>query len=744
MFNHLAKLISRYPRWILLVWAVLVVGALPLAERVGSVLTAQPRDPAGNVGSRVSTLLATEFENEGETTVAVVVRGDGLNVGDAAFTEAYKDVIAEVKDLPGVSAVQDYRSSTLDLVAPDQSFAVTLLSLRDDEGQAYATGEQLRDLLSNNDTLTFDLAGGPATKQELERISERDARRAELFGLPLSLLILVVAFGAVVASGLPILVALASITCSFAALFLLGMWLEFAVFTQSIVTLLGLATGIDYALLIVNRFREELRRDPAQPRKAAETTVQTAGKAVAFSGVTVMVALAALLVPPLPFIRSIGVGTIVVMVMSVAVSVTALPAALSLLGRRVNWLQTTRREPGQRSRVYWANRARRVLRHPWLVAGGGLVLLILLSLPALRIQLADPGPKSLSAETEAGRTLEALQDLELGGLLRSFDVVIDFGEQGFYYPSSVRKLSQFERAAEALTGVEGSYSALSADTIPRLLLFQYYATQETALNSELGGLVRRTVSRDGRYALMSVFPDSSVGPDEGAVLRRELSALAGELGVNAQVGGTFVQQAEWTRILYRSFPLALGLVYLATLVLLGLAFRSILIPIKSIILNTLTVAAAFGVITLIFQYGVGARLFGVETLGFVDNSAPIFIFAIVFGLSMDYEVFLVARLYEAHRRGLSDRDAVVQALSATGGVISSAALVMLTVFSVFIFSEVVLIKTLGIGLWVAIFLDATLVRVALVPAVMTLAGRWNWWLPRPLERVAKRVDLGHD
>ena len=371
-------------------------------------------------------------------------------------------------------------------------------------------------------------------------------------------------------------------------------------------------------------------------------------------------------------------------------------------------------------------------------------MLLLLSLPALRIQLADPGPKSLSAATEAGRTLAALQDLELGGLLRSFDVVTDFGEQGFYHPSSVRKLSQFDRAAQELTGVEGTYSALSADTIPRLLLFQYYATQETALNSELGGLVRRTVSRDGRYALIRVFPNSSVGPDEGAVLRRELSALASELDVNAQVGGTFVQQAEWTRVLYRSFPLALGLVYLATLVLLGLAFRSILIPIKSIVLNTLTVAAAFGVITLIFQYGVGARLFGVETLGFVDNSAPIFIFAIVFGLSMDYEVFLVARLYEAHRQGLSDRDAVVQALSATGGVISSAALVMLTVFSVFIFSEVVLIKTLGIGLWVAIFLDATLVRVALVPAVMTLAGRWNWWLPRPLAQVAKRVDLGHD
>ena len=186
------------------------------------------------------------------------------------------------------------------------------------------------------------------------------------------------------------------------------------------------------------------------------------------------------------------------------------------------------------------------------------------------------------------------------------------------------------------------------------------------------------------------------------------------------------------------------MVYLATLVLLGLAFRSLLIPIKSVILNSLTVSAAFGVITLIFQYGLGISLLGLPgALGYVDSSTPIFIFAFVFGLSMDYEVFLVARVFEAHERGLSDKDAVAEAMAATGGVISSAGLIMIVVFSVFISSQIVIIKTLALGLAVAIFLDVTLVRLALVPAVMSLAGSWNWWLPRPLKRLAERVNIQH-
>ena len=746
MFEPLAKLVSRYPRWILGAWLLVLLGAFPLANRLSEILTAQAESPANSVAKQVSDILGKNFEAQGELSVVLVTQGRGIRVGEPAFDEAYSKAIESVSALDGVSSIQDYQTtSALPLNADDGSFTVSLLNLAsEDRKLARATSARVRELLASVDELSFALAGGPATQLELEQISERDVTRAELFGLPLSLIVLVIAFGALAASVLPIVIALSSITLSFALLFILGQVFEFAVFTQSIVTMLGLATGIDYALLMVNRYREELRKDSDKPRDAAYTSVLTAGKTVAFSGVTVMVALGALLVPPLPFIRSIGLGTMVVMGVSVSVSITALPALLALLGKRINWLKVTRLEPGQRSRKYWAKWAEAVLKRPWPVALAGLIFLLLLSLPALRIQLADPGPRSLSAATEAGQVFEALREIELEGLLKSFDVVIDLGERGFFHPSSVRDVAGVSSAFAELEGVDGTYSPMSAGAIPRLLLYQYYAEQENALNSEVGNLVRRTVSKDGRYALIRVFP-ASLSPREGAVLTQKLEGTLTDLELEGLVGGSYVREAEWTRVLYRSFPLAVGLVYLATFILLGLAFRSLLIPLKSILLNTLTVSAAFGVITLLYQFGIGHQLFGIsDVLGFVDNSAPIFIFAIVFGLSMDYEVFLVARLFEAHEQGMDDRAAIIHALSTTGGVITSAAAIMIIVFSVFIFSEVVLIKTLGIGLGIAILVDASLVRIALVPAFMLLAGRWNWWLPRPLARLAERLNLSHD
>ncbi len=745
MMRRLAHLVSYHPLWVLGFWLAVIALSLPLAARVGEVLNAQPDTPPGSVARHVKTILSQEFDGEDDETVVLVASSQTHRVGEPAFDAPFEQARARIAALDGVTSVQDYRERTdLKLVSDDGSYTIAIIGIAGDLLAAKHTTERIREVVDTIPELHFSLSGGPATVAELEAISERDARRAELFGLPLSLVVLVVAFGALVASALPLVIALTSITVSFAALFLLGQVIDFAVFTQSIVTMLGLATGIDYALLLVNRFREELRHT-FDPRAAAERTALTAGRAVAFSGFTVMIALLALLIPPLTFIRSIGIGTILVLAVSVTVSLTALPAALALLGHRVNWLRVTRREPGMRSRSFWRERAEMIMKRPWLWAVGGALVLVLLSVPALSMRVADSGTQGLSERTDARQILEALHGLGLDGLLRSFDVLVDFNGNGFFDPGNVRKVSRLTRELEANDQIMTVFSPVSAGTIPRLLLYQYYATRETALASEVAGLARSTISTDGRFALVRVFPTKALGPDASQQLVDEIRAAAAGLGIDSLVGGSYVAEHEWVRSLYRSFPLAIGLVYIATLVLLGLAFRSLLIPLKSIVLNTLTVGAAYGVITLVFQDGIFVQLFGLGSgLGFVDSSTPLFIFAIVFGLSMDYEVFLVARIFEAHQRGLSDRDAVVSALSTTGGVITSAAAVMILVFSLFLFSEVVLMKTLGLGLTVAIILDATLVRVALVPAVMTLAGAWNWWLPRPVQRFADRLDLRHD
>ena len=729
MFAALGRLVATYPRWVLALWFCMSVAALPFASRVGEVLTAEPVPPSTGVALEVQELIAAQFElPEGDALVAIARPTAGP--ADESFVARLSSVADELERVPGISYVNDPTDPLgFDLVNEDEDYAAVLVGLEPQpRHEARETVRQVRAVLAAEPGLVFELAGGVATLMEVEEVSQRDARRAELYGLPIALVILVLAFGAVVAAGLPLLSAVTTIVVSSALLFALGYLIEFAVFTRTVVTMLGLATGIDYALLIVSRFREELSAGLGA-REAAERTTREAGKAVAFSGITVVVALLSLLVPPVGFIRSIGVATTVVLVVAVLVAVTAVPATLALLGHNVNRLRVTRREPGTRSRRFWRARATEILEHPGRWAVVGLVVLTLLSLPALRLQLGEPGARGMSRETEARRVVEALDDQGLSGLLSPFDVVVDTGETGFFHPSSVRAVSLLERELGDLPGVQFVASPFALSSVPRIFLYQYYASPELARSSEVAPLVAATVSQSGRYVLLRVLPRGTLTPASGGALLAGVQEAVADSALPGRVGGSYVQDLESVQAIYGSFPLALALVAVATALLLGGAFRSLLIPLKAVVVNALTVTAAFGVLVLIIQDGALASLTGGGTLGFIDSSAPLFIFAMVFGLSMDYEVFLVARLREAHLMGLSDRDAIVHALSSTGGVITSAAAVMITVFALLMFSHVELIKALGLGLTVAVLLDATLVRLVLVPSLILLAGRWNWWLP---------------
>jgi putative drug exporter of the RND superfamily len=746
VFERLGRFVSSYPKIILIFWALVVLACAPFAQRVGAVLIADIGLPAGSTAQQMKLVVTEAYASAPIYQLLLVADSDVLANTDPLYQASFDHVIGGILSLEEVLAVADYRTDVaLPLLSQDGRSMIAIIDLAaTNPATSHEGARAVASVLPRVGALSFHLTGGAAVEREIQEISERDVRRAEIYGLPLSLMILLVAFGALVAAGLPLIVAVGSITLSFAALYGLGQFMHFAAFTQSVVTMLGLATGIDYALLMVNRFREELARQ-GEARGAAATTAATAGRAVAFSGLTVVAALAALLIPPLNFVQSIGLGSMTVVLMSVLLSLTALPAGLALLGHRVNWLRLTRRVPGQRSRAFWRAQAERIMRRPWLWATSGTLLLLLFSAPATQMQLAFAGIQGLTEDTDARQAHLVLERMGLDGLLRSFDVLIDFGEEGFFHPSSVRRVSQFSRASAGLMRVEQVYSPTTVGQLPGLLMRQYYASRDTAAASPLRGLVETMVSQDSRYALVRVFPDTAILPWQRARLESELRRIARELELSVLIGGDYIVESEWSRALYSSFPLAVGLVYLITFLLLGLAFRSLLIPLKSIVLNTFTVGAAFGVITLVFQQGWGASLFGVsQGIGFIETSVPIFIFAIVFGLSMDYEVFLVNRIYEAHRHGMSDREAVVHAIAATGGVISSAALIMIVVFSVFLFSNVIFIKMLSLGLTVAIFLDATVVRLALVPAIMGLAGRWNWWLPRPVARLAERFSLGHD
>ena len=746
MLSKLSYIVTNYPRRVLAFWLVLLLLAIPLSLKVDSVLSNNTGFVSGGEAQMHQKIIESSFLGGSSTELILTVESNKDSDSLDHLSTSFFNTLAELKKLDQIKDIQTSASQPLiPNFSPKTRSSLAILELKAEEfNDIMDATEYIKKQLPKNTNLNYHLTGWPAVSHEIQKISKADSLRAEVIGLSISLVILALVFGSIVAATLPLIVAIISIILSLSMLFVIGQFMPITSFGEIIVSLLGLATGIDYALLMVNRFREELLAG-LEPKQAAQKTVLTAGKAVLISGLTVLIALSALLVPPLSFIRSLGLTSIVVMFFSVSVSISLMPAIFTLLGSKINLLKITRREPGTRTKKFWANRAENIMKFPWLWTIFGITVLLAISLPALSMQVDVSGVRGLTKETEIRKAQLILEKLKLDSLQRSIDILVDFGDRGFYHPSSIRKIAKLSRAANKIDNVESSFSAMSTQGIPSLLVQQYYATKDLALDSPLSTLVQRTISKDGRYALIRVFPKDGILPSTASTILDKLRSSSKDLGLTTVFGGSYLNDKEFADVLYSSFPLAILLVYFATFILLGLAFKSILIPIKSILLNTLAVSAAFGVITAVFQFGWFAPLFGLEKgLGFIETIVPVFIFSVIFGLSMDYEVFLVSRIYEGHKQGLSDKEAVKQALSATGSVISSASLIMIVVFMVFIASRVVLIKTLSLGLSVAILLDATLVRSTLVPAIMSLAGNWNWYMPKIFIKFADKINLSHD
>ncbi len=763
MLKILANIIASRPWLVLGVWLVVIGISVPLANLAPSRFGANTSSLPNSEYAQVIDLLGQRFHQHGQDTTVLVSESTRLQT-DPAFKRAYDGMMARLQNVKGILGVQrfdaDYplklsgvvnsKTVTATLIQTPIAALSTLDGIRREVRRLEA--ERLNFGLLQNE-LQFFVTGSTAVTRDFAELGLADAKRGELAGLPLVAIVLVFAFGALVAAGVPILVGVASITVTLAALWVVSHVVSVSSFALTVVTLLALGAGIDYALLIVNRFREELDAG-RDPRQAAANTTRTAGRAVIFSGLTVAVAMAGLLVPSLEFVRAMGLAGVLVILITVLVSVTAVPAALALLGDRVNMPRLAyKRALDSRSNAFWGRWADTVMRHPWhsSLIGGGIILV--LALPALTMKLGYTGPFGLAPGVESRRGLELIRPLELGGALDSFEVVVDLGQVGAYNASARDRFRALDTAIQSWNDVRLVVSPFIAS--------RFAARSNTASSSSAGSsaqgltlgdvstFTQRFLSGDRRYVRLSVIPKEPVrSPDIGWWMDRLRSVASKvQFGVGNErvlIGGSPVGSKEFTDAIVNVTPLAVGLVFAATFILLGIAFRSILIPIKSIIMNTLTVAASYGVITLVFQHGVLANLFGAPTdVGAIDSSLPLVMFAVTFGLSMDYEVFLLSRVQEAHLAGLDARDATRVAIERTAGVITSAALIMLIVFAAFIPGSVVANKTIGLGLAVAVLLDATVVRLVLVPAVMVMAGRWNWWLPAPLRKIMPRVSLDH-
>jgi RND superfamily putative drug exporter len=555
-------------------------------------------------------------------------------------------------------------------------------------------------------------------------VTTQDVEQSEWRLLPLTSAILLVVFGSLVGAVLPLVIGALAITVALAIVASLAPVMPMSIYVLNVTTMIGLGVGIDYSLLVVTRFREELERGAA-PGAAVARTLHTAGSTVAMSGLCVIVGFGVLLATPLIETRSIGVGGVVVVAVAVVMALTLLPALLATLGPKVG----RRRWVGARlspSR-WWDRWARVVSRHPGRALAVGGVTMACLTAPLAWLRVGLPARHWWPSETEAGQGIDRLASIGGAGYAQPIRVLVGWPQgRSAVDPGALRGLRTLSDSLRADPRVRDVRSVVDLRPKTSLLEYAMLYSELPAMRARHSGVLDALLSVDSRMARLDVIladtTSLTTAMDVVRRVRRLAAARPAPLAdAGILVGGYVAQHVDFQDDLLRRLPLLAGLMFAATAVMLGLVFRSVLVPVKAILLNTLSVSATLGLIVLVFQSDLGARLEAI----FV--AVPVLVFCVVFGLSMDYEVFLLSRIKEAFDRTGDNDGATVEGLRVTAGVITSAAVLMVTVFGTFAFAHVLVVQLLGFGLAVAVLLDATIIRLTLVPAMMHLAGRWNWW-----------------
>jgi putative drug exporter of the RND superfamily len=690
--NALTRFVLDHKRLVVGFWLAVTIAAFAAIGPAGSSLS-QQFDIPGREGFETNSELAAIYGAGGDVApiVPVVTLPEGKTV-----------------DSPGVRAELDAALSKVEAALPESmsaSFASTgdRAFVSDDGRTTFALVyipakggvdqglEEARSAQAALDGVTVGGSPVEVTGLDALRASAGDIEGAgagvvlgTLLAALGALLVLAFVFRSFMAL-VPLLMALVAIPTTFLLVWPLASVTDVSVIVQFLVGLIGLGIAIDYALLVVVRWREERQQPGVSNEMAVRNAMQHAGTAVVFSGTTVAISLLAVLALPVPFMRSIGVAGLMIALVSVAVAVTLLPVVLATIGPRVDWPRNRRDAQASRG---WSAWARLIVRYRWPAAVASTAVLVALVVAAANIQLGNPLAASLSKEGPARSGLENLEDSGIGtGPLSPFDALVRSGDPG--------------AVAQAFAQVDGVRSA--------------------AAPAEW--------RRDGT-AIVVVFPTADGNSPAGRETLDRLRADAEALPAEVTIGGEAAQGADFLEAVYGNFPLMVALISILTFILLARAFRSLVLPLKAVLLNLLSVAAAWGLIVLVYQKGFGSEtIWGIEATQAINVELPVVIFAFLFGISMDYEVFIISRMREAYDRAGSTKTAIVEGIGRTGRLVTSAALILFLAFVAFALQPGTEVKIFATALGAGILIDATIIRGVLAPAAVALFGRWNWWLP---------------
>jgi uncharacterized membrane protein YdfJ with MMPL/SSD domain len=695
-------------------WLAFVIVAFGLGGLAGT-KSIDPNKPGPGESGRMDRILDAGFKRPADESVLVQSRS--LSATDPAFKVAVADVVARLSKLEDVQNVRSpYDSANADQISKSGRAALVDFAIRGDADKAADKIDpvlaQVDDAQQAHPELFIGEFGDASAVKAVETAFADDLGKAGLLSLPVTLAILLLAFGALVAAGIPLLLALTAVFATFGLIAIPSHILPVAQQAPALVLLIGLAVGVDYSMFYLRREREE-RAAGRSERAAIEAAAATSGRSVLISGLTVMTAMAGMFLTGDETFASFGVATILVVAIAMLGSLTVLPALLSRLGDgvdrgRVPLVGRLRRDDGE-GRI-WGAIIDRVLRRPLLsavLAGGFLVLL---AIPAMQLKMAQGGPDTFPKSLAAVQAYDRMQEA-FPGTAMAVNVVVQ--APNVKSPQARAAIAQLEQRALASGRM---YRPFSVDV------------------NQAGTVADITVPIKGKGA--DGESNASL-----ALLRNDIvPGTVGSLpGAQAGVTGFTAQWKDSKDDMKANLPPVVAFVLLFAFVLMLVAFRSIVIAAKAIVLNLLSVGAAYGVLVLVFQHGVGKNLFGFTSTAGIDPVVPLLLFVILFGLSMDYHVFLLSRIREAVQRGASTDEAVAHGIKSTAGVVTSAALVMVAVFAVFIALSMLFFKQFGVGLAVAVLIDATIVRGVLLPASMKLLGDWNWYVPSWLEWLP---DLG--
>jgi RND superfamily putative drug exporter len=727
-------------------WATLVVSGLLLGLSIAAILSGGTLAGNGGFGANLpagqaAKLITDEVRAQQGPTGSgfeVIFSSTTLTATDPAFQSAVEQAVAPLQSDSRVTAVTTpYSAPTIAsaLISKDSHQALVIVDLRDNSVKAQKYMAQLAAKIQPG-PLRMVVTGQVPINEAFNTTLEQDLQRAEYVALPITLLLLVLIFASIVAALLPISVGVLAIVGGVGGTLVLARFTDVSQYAINIVTLIGLGVAIDYSLFVVNRYRDELAAG-ASRSEAIATSMSTAGRSITFSGITVAVGLSAMVFFQGTFLASMGAAGAIVVAIAVFYGLTFLPALLSVMGPNVDRL----RLPFLRARKpagtgAWHSLAMWVMRRPWLVLLPALGILLVAGTPFLQLRLANGDVDQLPPQNTARQGYDTLIKDFPGQDQTSIEAVVYYPNDTPFTADHVGAIYDLSRRFATLPNVLRVESIVDVDpSLSRADYERLYSGPSAQLPAKMQQAL--TISSGKHLAILNVVTNKQYTSDDARAIVKAIRASAVPDGQVLATGGTAFDLDIVNYILDRT-PTAVGTVILVTYVILFLLTGSVVLPLKAVLTNLFSISASFGAMVWIFQQGHLSQLLGFTPQS-IDPSIPVILFSIVFGMSMDYEVFLISRIQEEYKRSGDNQTGVAMGLEKTGRLITGAAAIMCAVFLAFGLANVVIIKAIGIGLAIAIAVDATLVRMLIVPSVMRILGRANWWAPRPLALLHSRI-----